>query len=136
MDAHEPHQALDHEPGRDQDDQRERDLDRDERRAHVRKASGRAAIAGRLQVRPAEAGDRREAEEEAGRHGDEPCEPEDPRIELDTGARVAERREHDASRQHARHGAGAGPGDAKPRGAADDGDDEALAQHLSGETEA
>ena len=134
MDAHEPREALDHQAGRDQLDQREGDLDRAERRAHVREASGRAAIAGRLQVRAAEAGNRREAEEQAGRDGDERCEAEDPGIELDAGAGVAERREHDASRQHARHGAGAGPGDAKPRGAADDGDDEALAQHLSGET--
>ena len=33
-------------------------------------------------------------------------------------------------------GAGAGPGDGQSRGAADDGDDEALAQHLGGEPEA
>ena len=94
--GHEAREALDHQTGGGEHDERERHLACDETGPDESEPTRDRTVAGSLEVGPPQRGNGRQAEQDSGRHRHEARERQDPRIEMDGRSGVSIRREGDA----------------------------------------
>ena len=83
INGHEAREALDHESGGREHDERERHLACDETGPDESEPARDRTVASSLEVGPTQRGNRSQAEQDSGRHRHEARERQDPRIELD-----------------------------------------------------
>ena len=130
--GHKAREALDHETGGGEHDERERHLACDETGPDESEPARDRTVAGSLEVGPPQRGNGSQAEQDSGRHRHEARERQDPRIEMDGRSGVSIRSVGDAGRQHAGHQRRSRCRDSDAHRTANNGDDKRFAQDLAG----